>query len=184
MSRRGWVMSPEAAVAATVAEAAAGFDPRDFRRSLGLYATGVAVVTAVAPDGERVGLTINSFASVSLDPPLVLWSLAKTSPRLGLFSRTGHFAVNILAKSQEDMGRRFARPGEDRFAGLDTLAGAGGAPLLPGCLAQLECRLEQAVEGGDHLILIGRVLQHRRCAGLDALVFCNGAFTGLPTEAM
>lgn len=169
-------MSPDGAAAE------AAFDPRDFRRCLGLYATGVAVVTTLAPDGARVGLTINSFASVSLDPPLILWSLARTSPRLGLFARAGHFAVNILAKDQEEMCQLFARPGENRFAGLDTAPGAGGAPLLPGCLAQLECARDQVVEGGDHLIIIGRVLRHRRGGASDALVFCNGAFTGIPTE--
>lgn len=167
-------MSPEAAQAAA--------DPREFRRALGLYATGVAVVTTMAPGGERVGLTINSFASVSLDPPLILWSLAKTSPRLGLFSAAGHFAVNILSREQEELCLRFSRPGEDRFAGLDTEAGAGGAPLLPGSLAQMECAREQVVDGGDHLILIGRVLRHRRLEGAEALVFCNGAFTGVPTR--
>jgi len=169
-------MSPEAA------SAVAAVDPRDFRSSLGLYATGVAVVTTTAPGGENVGLTINSFASVSLDPPLILWSLAKTSPRLDLFAAADHFAVNILARAQEEVCMRFARPGEDRFAGLDTAPGIGGVPLIPDCLAHLECAREQVIEGGDHLILIGRVLRHRRTDGQDALVFCNGAFTGIPTE--
>ncbi|WP_234053015.1 MULTISPECIES: flavin reductase family protein [unclassified Xanthobacter] len=154
---------------------------RALRRSLSLYATGVCVVTTLAPEGEKVGLTVNSFASVSLDPPLVLWSLAKTSPRLSLFRGATHFAINVLSAAQEELCNRFARPGADRFAGLDLDAGAGGAPLLPGCLATFECARHEVVEGGDHIILIGRVVAHRRGAGAQPLVFCNGALRSWPS---
>ncbi|MFG1403763.1 flavin reductase family protein [Xanthobacter sediminis] len=170
-------MSPEAAPEAMPAAAPDGAEAerRAMRRSLSLYATGVCVVTTLSPEGEKVGLTVNSFASVSLAPPLVLWSLARTSPRLALFRGGTHFAVNVLSAAQEDLCARFSRPGADRFAGLDVDAGAGGAPLLPGCLAAFECARHEVVEGGDHIILIGRVLAHRRGAAADALVFCDGA---------
>ncbi|MFG1391490.1 flavin reductase family protein [Xanthobacter agilis] len=168
-------VSPETGGATVAAVAGAEAERRALRHSLSLYATGVCVITTLAPDGERVGLTVNSFASVSLDPPLVLWSLARTSPRVPVFRGASHFAVNVLSGAQEELCNRFARPGADRFVGLDLDAGAGGAPLLRGCLATFECARHEVVEGGDHVILIGKVLTHTRGSAADALVFCNGA---------
>ncbi|MGQ3675820.1 flavin reductase family protein [Xanthobacter sp. TB0139] len=178
MSRE--IMPSETASHELTPEAAAAEARRTLRRALGLFATGVCVVTTTAPSGERVGLTINSFSSVSLDPPLVLWSLARSSPWLELFRNASHFAVNVLSAEQEELCSRFSRPVEDRFAGLDVAHGAGKAPLLPGCLAHFECAQEQVVEAGDHIILLGRVLSHRKGDGADALVFCNGVLRSWP----
>ncbi len=133
------------------------FSTRAFRNALGSYATGVAVITARGPDSSLAGVTINSFASVSLDPPLVLWSLALNSPSLLLLRNCSHYAINVLAQDQQELSQRFAATRTDKFAGLAFTPGAGDAPLLPGCCAWLECRHEAQHPGGDHLILVGRV---------------------------
>jgi len=132
-------------------------DTRALRNALGQYATGIAVVATRDADGRPVGLTVNSFASVSLDPPLVLWSLALTSAHLATFRACSHFAVNVLAADQQHMSQRFAMTGNDKFAALAWTPGRGGAPLLEGCCARFECRSEVQHPGGDHLILVGRV---------------------------
>ncbi|MEJ8572566.1 flavin reductase [Microbaculum marinum] len=132
-------------------------DPKDFRMALGRFVTGVTVVTAIDPAGRPIGLTANSFNSVSLDPPLVLWSLARKSANLRAFEEASHFAINVLSVDQKEISDRFARPSEDRFAGLEWTPGAGGAPVLGGCAAVFECCSEQRYEGGDHVIFIGRV---------------------------
>lgn len=134
-----------------------GLDPRAFRRALGNFATGVSVMTAAAGT-ERVGMTANSFNSVSLDPPLVLWSIDKRASSLDVFNRASHYAVNILAADQIDLSNQFARQSADKFAGIDCEEGAGGAPLLPDCAARFQCEMHQRVDGGDHWILIGRVV--------------------------
>ena len=121
---------------------AADSDPQTLRKALGSFATGVTVVTTVAPDGRPVGLTASSFNSVSMDPPLILWSLSERSPSLAAFRDGSHFAVNVLADEQIELCSRFGRPVPDKFDGLDLAAGAGGAPLLPGAVAQFECALE------------------------------------------
>lgn len=136
--------------------AADGFDPRIFRKTLGCFATGVTVVTAQA-EGHRVGVTANSFTSLSLDPPLILWNLVKTSSSYPVFEAASHFAVNILAQGQVDLSNRFARPGPDKFAGLELVEGQGGCLLLPETCATLQCVRERILDGGDHWILIGRV---------------------------
>ena len=133
------------------------FSPRDFRATLGMFATGVTIVTARTAAGHPVGLTANSFNSVSLNPPLVLWSLSLASPSLAAFSQASHFAVNVLAADQQALSERFARRNSDKFADVDWREGLGGAPLLSGCCAVLECRNEAQHAGGDHLIFIGRV---------------------------
>ncbi|HLA36822.1 MAG TPA: flavin reductase family protein [Rhodocyclaceae bacterium] len=127
------------------------------RRTLGGYATGVAVVTARGSDGRLVGLTINSFASVSLYPPLVLWSLGLGSASLKTFEQCSHFAINVLADDQLELSQRFSQPHADKFSDLDWKVGAGETALLPGCCAWLECRTEVRYPGGDHLIFIGCV---------------------------
>ncbi len=151
-------------------------DPRAFRRALGNFATGVTVVTACADDGSRVGVTANSFNSVSLDPPLVLWSIDKRSGSYSVFEQATHFAVNILAADQIALSNRFARPGEDKFAGLDYDAGAGGAPLLHDCSARFQCEKYQQTDGGDHWILIGRVVAFDDF-GRAPLVYHQGAYS-------
>lgn len=137
-------------------------DPREFRQALGMFATGVTIVTARAADGTPVGVTANSFNSVSLDPPMVLWSLARSARSLPVFTSTPHWNVHVLAQDQEALSNRFARPGDDKFAGLTLEEGLTPAPLLTGCAARFECRTAFQYEGGDHVILVGEVLRHDR----------------------
>lgn len=151
---------------------------RALRDALGAFATGVAVVTALDADGRAVGLTVNSFSTVSLDPPLILWSLSLASPSIEAFRQTGHFAVNVLSADQQAVSERFARRGADKFAGLDWRGGLGGAPLLPGCCAVLECRNEAQHPGGDHLIFIGRVERFGRREA-PPLLFHGGRYRRL-----
>lgn len=148
-------------------------DGKALRQALGSFATGVTVITARSPAGESVGITASSFNTVSLDPPLVLWSLSSQSPHLVTFSEGSHFAVNVLAADQEDLCSRFGRPQKDKFAGLAFDFGAGGAPLLPGVVAQFECSREAVYPGGDHVILLGRILRYRWSERLP-LTFCQG----------
>jgi flavin reductase (DIM6/NTAB) family NADH-FMN oxidoreductase RutF len=132
-------------------------DTRDLRRALGSFATGVTIVTARAADGRLAGVTANSFCSVSLDPPLVLWCLASKAPSRAVFAHATHFAVHILADDQVELSDRFCRPSRNKFAGLEVTEGLGGAPILDGVVALFECRREQRHDAGDHDILIGRV---------------------------
>lgn len=134
-----------------------GEDIRGFRDALGAFATGVTIVTT--NDGERdVGLTANSFNSVSLDPPLVLWSLAKSSGSLGSFQQASHFAVHILAADQQALSNSFAQRGADKFAGIEIERGAGEVPLLIDCCARFQCRSTFEYDGGDHIIFVGEVV--------------------------
>ena len=152
-------------------------NPGEYRRALGCFATGVAVVTALDADGNRVGMTISSFNSVSLDPPLVLWSIAADSLSYDVFMNTEHFAVNVLAIHQNDLSLQFARSGIDKFAGLDCRDGIGGVPILPEYAACFECCTEYRYDGGDHKIIVGRVLQFED-RELDPLIFYRGHFLG------
>lgn len=152
------------------------FDSRAFRRALGNFATGVTVVTATATDGTRVGVTANSFNSVSLEPPLILWSIDKRSSSLAVFEQASHFAVNILAADQIDLSNQFARPRDDKFEGVAVESGVGGAPLLPDCAARFECEMHQRVEGGDHWILIGKVVRFDDF-GRSPLLYHQGAYS-------
>ena len=130
---------------------------RQFRDALGTFATGVTIVTTRSAAAEDIGLTANSFNSVSLDPPMVLWSLAKKSLSLPAFLESGHFAVHILAADQEALSLTFATRGANKFAGIEVTRGHGGAPLLPGCSALFQCRTAFTYEGGDHVIFVGAV---------------------------
>jgi 3-hydroxy-9,10-secoandrosta-1,3,5(10)-triene-9,17-dione monooxygenase reductase component len=151
------------------------FDQKEFRRALGTFTTGVTIITARAADGTPVGVTANSFNSVSLDPPMVLWSLAKTSRSLAAFNESGHWAVHILSVEQDALSNRFAKSGEDKFDGVDTRAGAGEVPLLPGCTARLQCKTSFRYEGGDHIIFVGEVLAFDR-SDVPPLVFHGGRY--------
>ncbi|NKB87713.1 MAG: hypothetical protein GKS06_05785 [Acidobacteria bacterium] len=151
------------------------FDSREFRSALGRFATGVTVVTTVNDDGNPLGLTVSSFNSVSLDPPLVLWSLDRSSSALAVFEKATHFAVNVLGADQVAISNRFASREEDKFAGLDSAAGAGGAPLVPGCVACFQCRTVHRYDGGDHVIFVGEVESFERRDG-DALLFHDGNY--------
>lgn len=141
---------------------APAFDPKDFRRALGMFATGVTIVTARMKDGTPVGVTANSFNSVSLNPPLVLWSLAKNARSLQAFSEAGNWNVHILAEDQVAMSNLFARAGEDKFSGIDLDQGLTEAPLLTGCSARFQCRTMFQYEGGDHVIFVGEVIGYDR----------------------
>lgn len=140
-------------------EAAAPFDIREFRNALGSFATGVCIITTRRADGKREGLTCNSFASVSLNPPMVLWSLARTAQSAPTFRDAAFFAVNVLAADQQDLSTHFARPAEDKFAAYeaDFVDGIGGVPLLDGVCARFECRNQFQNYGGDHIVFIGGV---------------------------
>src|SRR5436309_8297516 len=114
-------------------------DPRDFRNALGTFATGVTIVTAITGDGKPYGVTCNSFASVSLNPPLVLWSLGMFSQGLTVFQNASHFAVNVLGESQQALASKFAKSSEDKFAGVEWKPGLGGASLLADSVANFQC---------------------------------------------
>jgi flavin reductase (DIM6/NTAB) family NADH-FMN oxidoreductase RutF/DNA-binding MarR family transcriptional regulator len=151
------------------------FDSRAFRRALGNFATGVTIMTATAPSGVRAGVTANSFNSVSLEPPLILWSIDKRSSSLEVFQQASHFAVNVLAADQIDLSNQFARPRDDKFEGVTFDSGIGGAPLFPDCAARFQCELHQQVDGGDHVILIGKVLAFDDL-GRSPLLYHQGAY--------
>lgn len=155
-------------------------DPRLLRQALGRFATGVTVITTRTPDGKYEGLTANSFSAVSLDPPLVLWSLRLASPSLPGFKEAGHFVVNVLSAEQSQTSRHFATPRHDKFENVVFSPGIAGCPLLDGSLAIFECRTESMIEGGDHMIFIGRVVcAHHRDAA--PLIFAAGQYgTHLP----
>jgi flavin reductase (DIM6/NTAB) family NADH-FMN oxidoreductase RutF len=129
----------------------------DFKRAAGSFITGVTVVTTRAPDGKLMGFTANSFTSVSLDPPLVLICLHRNAPSLHAFRSGGGFSVNVLAADQEWVSRHFSRPSEDKFASVAYRLGTTGAPQIEGCIAHMDCSLEVSYDGGDHVILLGRV---------------------------
>lgn len=150
-------------------------DRDEYRRALGCFATGVAVVTTRDADGTRVGLTISSFNSVSQEPPLVLWSIAHDSQSYDTFMQAVFFAVNVLATDQQDVSERFAKSGANKFDGLDCGVGINGVPILPEYSAVYECRTEYRYDGGDHKIIVGRVLkfEDRRT---DPLIFYRGHF--------
>ena len=150
-------------------------DPRDFRTALGCFGTGVTVITALAPGGRAVGLTANSFSSVSLNPPLVLWSLVMHSQSLSAFQDASHFAVNVLGRDQEHLARHFARTLDDKFTGIDWSAGLGGAPLLDGAVARFQCRNAFRYYGGDHVIFLGAVEAYWHGPG-EPLLCSRGSF--------
>ena len=154
-------------------------DSRAFRRALGQFATGVTIVTT-ADGGPPVGLTVNSFASVSLEPPLVLCSIVRTSRSFAAFERAGHLAINVMASDQVELANNFAGPKADKFEGVAWDAGLGGAPLLAGVAASFECRIDARVEGGDHVILVCEVLHYARHAR-PLLLYASGRF-GLVVE--
>jgi len=146
-----------------------------FRDALGAFATGVTIATTLDSDGRPVGVTASSFNSVSLDPPLVLWSLAKSSLSCGAFCDSGHFAVHVLTADQEELSNRFARSGDDKFGGIDWQKGELGSPRLPEFAALFECRTKHQYEGGDHIILVGEVVSHET-RDAQPLLFHGGRY--------
>lgn len=158
-------------------------DPRRFRDALGAFATGVCIVTTGSGTGGRtgpVGITANSFSSLSLDPPLVLWSPARASRRFAAFARARYYAIHVLAADQFALARHFALDGLD-FALPGVITSAEDVPLLPGCLARFECRQEAVHDGGDHALIVGRVLRATSRPGMP-LVFSGGRYGGFVGE--
>lgn len=151
------------------------FDAREFRAALGTFATGVTVITTRAADGTPVGLTASSFNSVSIDPPMVLWSLAKKANSLPVFQEAIDWAVHVLAANQEPLANRFSRAGEDKFSGLALENGVGRVPLLAGCAARFQCKTSFRYEGGDHIIFVGEVSSFER-GEHPPLVFHAGGY--------
>lgn len=152
------------------------FTPTEFRAALGMFATGVTIVTARASNGKLVGLTANSFNSVSLNPPLVLWSLARAAGSMASFSTGSHYAINVLAADQQELAQRFAAKGVDRWAGVSFLDGLAGAPLLTGAAATFECYNRSRYEEGDHVIFVGEVERCQHRADASPLLFHGGRF--------
>lgn len=158
-------------------------DLRELRRTLGCFATGVTIVTTLDSAGRPRGMTANSFTSVSLDPALILVCVAKSAPIMTVLDRTEGFVVNILEERQRDLSQRFATPGIDKFLGLTWHPGSSGAPILDSTLAHLDCSMHQRVDAGDHVILIGQVMDFARNDAAP-LVFCRGNYAAIADPTM
>ncbi|WP_374257080.1 flavin reductase family protein [Aquabacterium sp.] len=152
------------------------FTSDEFRAALGQFATGITIVTARDAEGRLVGLTANSFNSVSLSPPLVLWSLAKQSTSMPGFLSATHYAINVLAADQRLLAERFASKGIDRFDGTAWHAGLSGAPVIDGAVAVFECSHRSQHDEGDHVIFVGKVEHCSRRIGVAPLLFHGGRF--------
>ena len=169
---------------ATPGANSAAFDPRAFRNALGSFPTGVAIITTVDPEGRPVGLTCNSFSSVSLEPPLVSWGLRLNSKSLEAFRQSGAFAINVLAEDQHELSARFASSSiADKFEGVAHVRGHGGLPLIEGCVARFECDKFAEHVAGDHVLFLGQVVQFGHGRQEKSLVFYKGAYMML-TESL
>jgi flavin reductase (DIM6/NTAB) family NADH-FMN oxidoreductase RutF len=162
-------------LAGQVAEESARFDVRDLRRAFGQYTTGVTVVTTADDAGRPWGMTANSFTSVSLNPPLVLWAAAKSSPSLEAFLAADRFAVNVLASDQHHLSRQFATTGTEKFEGVGLVNSPAGPPVLEGTVAHFVCHRTETVDAGDHVVLFGEVESYEAPGG-EPLVFHSGAY--------
>ena len=161
--------------------AAPAFGSDDFRAALAMFATGVTIVTALDASGAPIGLTANSFNSVSIEPPLVLWSLSRQAGSMPAFERGSHYAINILAADQRPLAERFASKDLDRFDGVAFRPGQSGVPLLDGAAAVFECFNRSRYEEGDHVIFVGEVEACVGRPGAQPLIFHGGRyFTELP----
>lgn len=167
------------------AEVEKTIDALDLRRAFGAFATGVTIVTTTDANGDVFGFTANSFSSVSLDPPLLLVNIAKSAYGLNIFTGAAGFAVNILVENQRELSNTFASRGADKFANVDWDAGATGSPLFDGVVAWFDCEFFEQVDAGDHVILIGKVLDYQYNADAP-LAFCRGAYVsfGLPPQML
>ena len=155
------------------------FDTRDLRQALSAFGTGVTVVTTLDADARPVGVTANSFNSVSLEPPIVLWSLRKASPSLPAFDACGRFVINVLTLDQVPISQRFASRLGEKFAGLEFDSGVGGVPLLAGCCARFQCRNTVRHAGGDHVVFISEVVDFDRAEERLPLLYFGGAYRKL-----
>lgn len=156
-------------------------DLRDLRNAFGQFATGVTVVTTITPEGEPIGVTANSFTSLSMDPPLVLWCPGRHLRSLPAFERSSHFAINVLASDQHELSGKFARGASDKFEGVSVHEGVAGLPVLDGTVATFECRTVARHEAGDHVIYIGQIERYAHAEG-KPLVFHGGGYHDTQTH--
>ena len=154
-------------------------DPRDFRDGLGTFATGVTVITTFSPEGHAVGITVNSFTSVSLDPPLILWCLGNDAESYRSFEACSRFSVHILHQGQQDVSGIFSIRGNNKFANVDWDSSDFGTPRLADFTTCLHCAVETTYAGGDHLIILGRVLRIDRGQNSEPLVYHEGSYRRL-----
>jgi len=153
-------------------------DSKEFRNALGQFATGVTVITTLDSNGNKAGMTANSFSSVSLEPMLVLWSLAKTAKTFDTFNQADRFAIHVLNADQQAISNQFASRCGDRFDGIQYTKGHGGVPVLADYSAVFQCEIESRFEGGDHIILLGRVIDFdNKCQA--PLIFHGGQYADL-----
>ncbi len=157
------------------------FSPGDFRKALGLFPTGVAIVSGRAADGQLLGMTVSSFNSVSLDPPLVLFSVARSAASFAAWMEMQHYGVCVLARSQDDLSTRFAKSQADKWALVRPIYGPNDVPLIPGALVGFECERYAVHDGGDHAIFVGRVLSLNAVStpAAEPLVFYAGRYAGI-----
>ena len=158
-------------------------DTKNFRTALGLFPTGVAVVTGLSNKQDTLGITINSFNSVSLEPPLVLWCIDHKSMGYKQYCTMQHFAINILSKNQIELSNRFAQRSIDKFAGINYQTNSYDVPILEGCCANFHCKLWQLYQGGDHTIIVGEVIDFHYNRFLEPLVFSCGSYNSLSIVA-
>jgi len=154
------------------------FTQQEFRNALGGFATGITIMTALGKNGQKVGMTANSFNSVSLTPPLILWSIGKNTNCFEDFMAADAFAVHVLAEDQQDLSNLFATTGIDRFADLECNEGLSGVPILPHYSVCFQCKMAKQYDGGDHIIMTGEVVQFDD-NGLQPLVFYRGNYHNL-----
>ena len=155
---------------------------RDFRDTLGCFATGITVVTVQPEDGPAIGVTANSFTSVSLEPPLILWCLGKDSDTADVFARTNHFGVNILSEKQAELSTHFSRKHQHECDGLPYEVWETGAPMLCGAIAHLDCKTVDRIDAGDHWIYLGEVLRFAFDTEEHPLLYFRGGYRTLPDE--
>lgn len=156
-------------------------DTRKFRNALGCFATGVAVITARAEGQQPIGITVNSFSSVSLDPPLILWSLDKKSDTMPVFAAVETFTVNILRDDHREVSSRLSKQGDHSLEGLMTRIGENGLPALEGAMAHFECKVYARHDAGDHIILLGEVMHYEYSEDGKPLLYHRGGYQGLAT---
>lgn len=153
-----------------------------FRKALSIFPTGVTVVTAFSRSGEKTGITVNSFNSVSLNPQLILWSIDHDAPEFDVFATTDYFCINVLSEDQVNISTQFANPYHNKFQGIETLTGQDTLLSLKICAARFECKTWRRYEGGDHMIIVGEVLRFER-SNKRPLLFVNGDYAKIANDS-
>jgi len=155
-------------------------DPREFRNTVGCFATGITVITGIDEEGDPVGFTANSFTSLSLEPPMVLFCLDRNVASFEAFHHRRHFAVNILSAEQEHLSRQFAKSGAEKWSGVVFETWERGCPILDGCLANFECDIDSIYEGGDHVIVVGEVIRMACAESVPKpILYYRGQYAGI-----